>query len=78
MTTEQQISRLKSLWEGYAKETVKVEEIGGTFYGFCSELAALRIYYYYRHGNPEYIKAAYSENLKTWFFRLEAKQYLEN
>lgn len=78
MATITQIQRLRFDWERMAGEAVEVEEISGTFYGFCSELGALRIAYQYRHGDSEAYKAAYSENKKTWFFRLEAKQYLQN
>lgn len=70
MNTQQQIERTAKDWTNYAGEPVKVEETGGAIYGFCSELGALRIAYKYRNSGDK-AKAAYSENLKTWFFRLE-------
>ncbi len=57
-------------WSRAAKEPVKVEWIGGTLYGFGSELAVLRLYYYYRHSGPK-ARAQYSPNRKSWVFSLE-------
>lgn len=70
MATEAQIARLKKDWERYAKEPVSVEEVNGTFYGFCSELAAYRIYYKYALF-PKDHRVIYSENLKSWVFVME-------
>lgn len=70
--TAQFEKRLKSDWQKMAKEAIDLQIISGTPYAFCSELAALRIANKY----PKQVfegtaKAAFSENLKTWFFRLE-------
>lgn len=64
--------RIKADWQEMAKEAIDLQVISGTPYAFCSEIAALRIANKY----PKQIfegkaKAAYSENRKTWFFRLE-------
>ena len=64
--------KLKSDWQGIAKEAIDLQFISGIPYAFCSELAALRIANKY----PKQVfegtaKAAFSENRKTWFFRLE-------
>ncbi|AGR47724.1 hypothetical protein PHIM7_71 [Sinorhizobium phage phiM7] len=70
MTPEYQ-ARVKKQWEGYAKEEIELEVIGGTFYAFCSELAALRLYYTYRYIPGDKTKVAYSDNQGTWFFCME-------
>lgn len=66
--TEQDINRTKALFSSIAKEPVEVQEIGATIYGFCSELAALRLFHKY---NCSKCRAGYSENLKTWYFSLD-------
>jgi hypothetical protein len=55
-----------------AGEQVTVEQIKGTLYVFCSELGALRLF----HKMPTKGRAAYSENLKTWFFSLDLSMSL--
>ena len=70
MCTANQLNRLKAHWESHSKEPLKVEDIGGTFYAFGSELACLRLAYKYRYGANEKIKAEYSSNLKSWYFSL--------
>lgn len=70
--TAQFEKRIKADWQGFAKEEIDVQVISGTPYAFCSEIAALRIASKY----PKQVfdgtaKAAFSENRKTWFFRLE-------
>lgn len=67
------IARVEKYWSEIAKETVRVEEIGGAIYAFCSELAALRLFHKYRYTDESRIHANYSENMKTWFFRLETR-----
>lgn len=62
--------KAKAEFERYAKEPLSVEEIGGAAYAFGSELACLRLLNAYRHCGDA-VKAAYSENQKSWFFRLE-------
>lgn len=69
-TTEQQIARLTADWSKIAGEKLKVERIGGAFYGFCSELGALRLFYKYRY-SVDKAKVLYSDNQGTWVFRLE-------
>lgn len=61
--------RLKNDWERVAKEKLEIEQVDSTIYAFGSELACLRLYHHYE-GNKD-TKAAYSQNLKTWYFRLE-------
>lgn len=63
------IARITAMWEKVAKEKITVEYIDGTYYAYGSELAMLRLEHYY-YGNPK-AKAAFSTNLKTWYFRLE-------
>lgn len=69
-TTQNQIARIAQDWSNIAKETVKVEEVAGTIYGFCSEIAALRLANQYRNSGDT-AKADFSKNLNTWFFRIE-------
>lgn len=71
--TEAQVARVKKDWERIAKEEIRLEVIGGAVYAFCSELAALRLFYAFRYTLlvGEKVKAEYSENQQTWFFRLE-------
>jgi len=57
-------------WSKIAKEPVKVENVSGTIYGFCSEIAALRLANKYRNSGDS-AKADFSKNLNTWFFRIE-------
>jgi hypothetical protein len=45
---DQRTTRLARDWKEYAQESVTVEQIGGAFYGFGSEMACLRIYHKYR------------------------------
>jgi len=67
------ISRVEKDWIAIAKESVTVEQIGGAIYAFGSELATLRLFHKYRYTDESRIHANYSENLKTWFFRLELR-----
>lgn len=67
-----QLIRVTTDWTKIAGEPVKVEMIGGAFYGFCSELGALRLFHKYQIVDGR-AKAAYSDNLQTWFFRLEQR-----
>lgn len=48
---------------------VTCEQIKGTMYGYCSELGALRLFH--KYSNPKKCRAAYSENLRTWYFSIE-------
>lgn len=67
--SENYINRIQADWQKAAKEAVEVEFIRGTYYGKCSELAALRLANHY--GNPGKTRAYYSDNRKTWFFCLD-------
>jgi len=62
-------ARIKKDWEHTAKESIDVQLINNTFYGFCSEIASLRLLKKYRNS----IKAdcGFSDNLKSFYFRLE-------
>jgi hypothetical protein len=71
--TPAQLARLTAEWSAKAGEPVTVERIGGAFYAFGSELAALRLAYAYRHTAPDKVRATWSENRKSWFFRLETE-----
>lgn len=68
--TEKQILSLQDDWRIIAKEDVKVEFISGTYYGFCSELAALRLEHKYGTSSGK-VAAGYSANLKSYYFKLE-------
>lgn len=70
--TENQIKRVKNDWEKIAKETIEIEYCNGTFYGYGSELATLRIYKEYTLiTKSEKVRQEYSKNLKTYFFALD-------
>ena len=66
-----QTERLRKDWSSYAGESVTVEKIGGVFYAFGSELGCYRICYKYRYSEPAKTLVDYSQNMKSWFFRLE-------
>lgn len=68
--TAAQIARLAQDWKRIASETVEVEQIGNTFYGFASELATLRLLKAYR--TTDAADCGFSENLGRFFFRLGA------
>lgn len=65
--------RVEKDWSKIAKETVKVEQIGGAIYAFGSEIATLRLFHAFRKTDENLIHADYSVNMKTWFFRLETR-----
>lgn len=67
--TAAQLDRTAKDWSCMAGENVRVEQTGGTLYGFCSELGALRVAYEYRR--CENFRAEYSTNLSTWFVSIE-------
>jgi len=73
--TKAQLERLNRDLKVMAKgEEIAVEEIGGTFYAFGSELATLRIFAKYNSGGCVYndrIRCGYSENLKKFFVSIE-------
>lgn len=64
------LERTKTEFERHAKEILEIKELGGAVYAFGSELAVLRLFHnYYYCGDRA--KSGFSENLKTWYFRLE-------
>lgn len=68
------LERIEKDWARFAGgEAIEVEEIRGAFYGFTSELGALRLYQkFVQSGAPtDRIRADYSKNLGSWFFRIE-------
>ena len=67
--TASQLARLKQDCESIARESLKVESISRTFYAYGTELACLRLLHRYRDCRGA--AASYSENLNTWYFRLE-------
>lgn len=63
--------KVYNVWKKYSgSEPLEVENIGGSFYGFTTELGALRIFYAYRNTNKNQ-KVGYSVNLKTWYISME-------
>ena len=64
------LNRAKTEFEKHAKETLELKELSGAVYALGSELACLRLFYVYRSCGDR-AHSAYSENLKSWFFRLE-------
>lgn len=66
------LERVHRDWVHFAGgEPVTVELIGGTVYGFTSELGAYRIEHRY-NCRPQ-VEAAYSTNRGSWFCRLELR-----
>lgn len=65
-------TKAKTEFEKHAKETLSVEQISGTLYAFGSELACLRLARAYQNCGDR-AAADYSENLETWYFRLETR-----
>jgi hypothetical protein len=64
------MNRAKAELEKHSKEALELKELGGTIYALGSELACLRLFYAYRHCG-ERANSGFSENLKSWYFRLE-------
>ena len=64
------LKRAKADFEKYAKEDLELKELGGALYAFGSELACLRLFYVYRHCGDR-ADSGFSQNLNTWYFRLE-------
>ena len=67
--TPELLKRVQRDWASIAGETMDVEYIKGTMYGYGSELAVLRLYHKYR--NPTKARAFFSQNLNTWVFALD-------
>lgn len=72
MSKNDRTVRIGRDWAKIAGEAVSIEVICGTVYGFCSEMGALRLEHVYRKCGDK-AKAEYSENRKSWFFRLETQ-----
>lgn len=68
LKTNTQKERLSKEWSSIAKEKIEVEVIKDSIYAFCSELASLRLLKKYRLSSNA--DCGYSENLKTFYFRL--------
>jgi hypothetical protein len=64
------LNRTKTEFEKHAKEILELKDLGGAVYAFGSELACLRLFYAYRHCGDR-AASGFSENMKTWYFRLE-------
>lgn len=70
MATQIQLQRLTRDWSQIAGENVVIEQIGSAYYGFCSELGALRLFKKYRYSGDK-ADAKFSPSGDSWFFRLE-------
>lgn len=64
------IQKAKQEFETHAKETLDVQSLSGALYAFGSELACLRLANTYRSSGDR-ADSGFSQNLKTWYFRLE-------
>jgi hypothetical protein len=64
------LNRAKTEFEKHAKETLELKDLAGAVYALGSELACLRLFYVYRHCGDRAV-TGFSENLKSWYFRLE-------
>ena len=60
---ENDLKRVKAIWERFSEEPIEVEKIASEFYAFGSELAMLRLEHGMRVG-----RAKWSENLKIWSY----------
>lgn len=67
--TESQLARVKQDWDMWTKEDIKVELCNDTIYGFCSEIASLRLLKKYRECSKA--KSFYASNRETYVFALE-------
>lgn len=68
--TEQQKKKWASEWDEIAGEAMRYEfgeSVQCPVYAFGSELAVLRLFHAFY--GAEGIKAAFSKNLKAWYFR---------
>lgn len=66
VTPEQMLKRISDLSE-MAGEAVTVDIYGNDYFAYGSELACLRLAYYYRR-YPDRVKVAYNSDFKTWYF----------
>ncbi len=66
------LKNVKNFWSDVANDEIDVENIGGTVYGFTTEIGALRLFREYNKTiRNERTDIGYSQNRKTWYFRLE-------
>lgn len=70
MATATQLARIEKEWNVLAGEKLKVQQTGAAYYAFGSELSCLRLFFAYRYSVGK-ATVAKSQNLNTWFFRLE-------
>jgi len=75
--TDAQLKRTTDDLCKYAKEVVRTEIIKGCLYAYGSELACYRIMNAYKNRIQD-VTVSYSENLKTWYFCLEAKANVQD
>ncbi len=68
-STVREIQAKRNEWWRIAGEGVAIEFVNNVFYGFCSELAALRLEHHYR--DDVRAKAFLSPNKKYWVFKLD-------
>lgn len=64
------IHKAKKELEIHAKEDLEVKMLGGALYALGTELATLRLMKAYRHCGDR-ADSGFSQNLNTWYFRLE-------
>ena len=69
------LQRITNQWSTVAGETITLEVMEEDIFAFGSELACLRLEHHFKKGSCE-TDAAYSVNLKTWYFLLK-KVYSE-
>ena len=74
MMTAEQTKRLQEDLSRYAKEQVRVEQIGDTAYAYGSEIATLRLFAHYNANgyglSNTKVRVGYSQNKGTHFFSL--------
>jgi len=75
MKEQELIKRTREAWSEYAGEKINIHLPNhdmSVIYAVGSELACLRLYKRFNTiENIEKIEVNYSENLETWFFKLE-------
>lgn len=71
--TVEGLKRLTHDWNRVTLEPIKIEQIRGAVYAYGSELACLRLFYYYRY-SPDKARASFSVSLNTWYFSLELNE----
>jgi hypothetical protein len=66
------IKKFQSLWSVIAIDDIEVENIGGTFYCFTTEIGALRLFKEYNSFDRNLkTNMGYSTNRRSWYFRME-------